>query len=54
MEVWCVDMSYVDDSDGEVVGKFIYFWCVVDWFDVDFVLLMDVFEYVDDDVGLLM
>ncbi len=52
-EAWCVDTSYVDDSDGEAAGKPVYFRRAVDRCDADLVLLMDVLEHVDDDVGLL-
>ncbi|AYQ38213.1 methyltransferase [Burkholderia aenigmatica] len=53
-EAWCVDTSYADDTDGEAAGKPIHFRRSVDRFDADLVLLMDVLEHVDDDVGLLM
>jgi SAM-dependent methyltransferase len=53
-EAWCVDTSHTDDTDGEAAGKPIRFRRSVDRCDADLVLLMDVLEHVDDDVGLLM
>ncbi|MBR8064628.1 methyltransferase domain-containing protein [Burkholderia ambifaria] len=52
-EAWCVDTSYPDDTDGEAAGKPVHFRRAVDRLDADLVLLMDVLEHVDDDVGLL-
>ncbi|WP_312073893.1 methyltransferase domain-containing protein [Atlantibacter sp.] len=52
-EVWCVDISYKDDSDALEVGKPIHYRKSIDNVDADLVLLMDVLEHVDDDVGLL-
>ncbi|SDJ80458.1 Methyltransferase domain-containing protein [Pseudomonas delhiensis] len=52
-EAWCVDISYPADSDANEAGKPIRFRRSVDRLDSDLVLLMDVLEHVDDDVGLL-
>lgn len=52
-EAWCVDISYPADSDASEAGKPIRFRRSVDRLDSDLVLLMDVLEHVDDDVGLL-
>jgi SAM-dependent methyltransferase len=49
----CVDTSYSADSDAIEAGKPIYFRRSVDKVDADLVLMMDVLEHVDDDVGLL-
>lgn len=50
---WCVDISYEQDSDDVVSGKPIHFRRSVGQLDTDLMLLMDVLEHVDDDVGLL-
>jgi 2-polyprenyl-3-methyl-5-hydroxy-6-metoxy-1,4-benzoquinol methylase len=50
---WCIDISYDDDSDALELGKPIYFRRCIDQIDADLVLLMDVLEHVDDDVGFL-
>ncbi|MBD9634227.1 class I SAM-dependent methyltransferase [Pseudomonas sp. PDM19] len=50
---WCVDISYPQDSDDQTSGKPIHFRRSVDQLDSDLILLMDVLEHVDDDVGLL-
>lgn len=52
-EAWCVDTSYAADSEDEENGKPIYFQRSIEKLDADLVLLMDVLEHVDDDVGLL-
>ncbi|WP_345754844.1 class I SAM-dependent methyltransferase [Citrobacter braakii] len=52
-EVWCVDISYKADSDALEAGKPIHYRKSIDKVDADLVLLMDVLEHVDDDVGLL-
>lgn len=52
-EAWCVDISYKQDSDDLEAGKPIYFRRSIDKVNADLVLLMDVLEHVDDDVGLL-
>jgi SAM-dependent methyltransferase len=52
-EAWCVDISYEDDSDTLEVGKPVHFRRSIEQIDADLVLLMDVLEHVDDDVGFL-
>lgn len=52
-DAWCVDISYENDSDAIEAGKPIHFRKSIDKVDADLVLLMDVLEHVDDDVGLL-
>lgn len=52
-EAWCVDISYDDDSDATTAGKPVHYRRGIDSVDADLVLLMDVLEHVDDDVGLL-
>lgn len=52
-EAWCVDTSYAADSDEAEGSKPLYLRRSVDQLDADLVLLMDVLEHVDDDVGLL-
>lgn len=52
-EAWCVDISYENDSDATESGKTVYFRRSVEKVNADLVLLMDVLEHVDDDVGLL-
>jgi SAM-dependent methyltransferase len=52
-QAWCVDISYLEDSDATEAGKPIHFRKFVDRVEADLVLLMDVLEHVDDDVGLL-
>lgn len=52
-EAWCVDISYESDSDATETGKPVYFRRSIDKVNADLVLLMDVLEHVDDDVGLL-
>jgi len=52
-EAWCVDISYAGDSDAEKFGKPIHFRRAAAGTGADVVLLMDVLEHVDDDVGLL-
>ncbi len=53
VEAWCVDLNYPADSDVVENGKNIHFRKSVGQVDADLVLLMDVLEHVDDDVGLL-
>ncbi|MDR2364517.1 MAG: class I SAM-dependent methyltransferase [Zoogloeaceae bacterium] len=53
-EAWCVDINYDHDSDAMAAGKPVHFRRSIDSADVDLVLLMDVLEHVDDDIGLLM
>lgn len=52
-EAWCVDISYEDDSDTLISGKPVHYRRHVDSANANLVLLMDVLEHVDDDVGLL-
>lgn len=52
-EAWCVDISYQEDSDAIESGKPIHFRKSIDKVNADLVILMDVLEHVDDDVGLL-
>jgi SAM-dependent methyltransferase len=52
-EAWCVDISYEQDSVTAESGKPIYFRRSIDKVNADLVLLMDVLEHVEDDVGLL-
>lgn len=52
-QAWCVDISYPTDSDASTAGKPVRYRRAVDSLDADLVLLMDVLEHVDDDVGLL-
>jgi len=52
-QAWCVDINYEADSEALESGKPVYFRRSVDEVDADLVLLMDVLEHVDDDVGLL-
>jgi len=52
-EAWCVDTSYEGDSDCLEDGKPLHFRRSIDFVEADLVLMMDVLEHVDDDVGLL-
>jgi 2-polyprenyl-3-methyl-5-hydroxy-6-metoxy-1,4-benzoquinol methylase len=52
-EAWCVDISYDADSDATTSGKPVHYRRSIDAVDADLVLLMDVLEHVDDDIGLL-
>ena len=52
-EAWCVDISYPADSSATTAGKPVHYRRGIDSFDADLVLLMDVLEHVDDDLGLL-
>jgi SAM-dependent methyltransferase len=49
----CVDPGYPEDRDDERMGKPLLFRRSVDQSDADLVLLMDVIEHVQDDVGLV-
>ncbi len=53
LEAWCVDSGYLENSTENVHGKTIHYRRSIDCVDVDTVLLMDVLEHVEDDVGLL-
>ncbi|WP_038861096.1 class I SAM-dependent methyltransferase, partial [Pseudomonas sp. R62] len=52
-EAWCVDISYPADSSATSAGKPVHYRRSIDSIDADLVLLMDVLEHVDDDLGLL-
>ncbi|UVK89781.1 class I SAM-dependent methyltransferase [Pseudomonas sp. B21-051] len=52
-EAWCVDISYPADSHASTAGKPVHYRRDIDAIDADLVLLMDVLEHVDDDLGLL-
>ncbi len=49
----CVDPNYPADRDEQVEGKPLLFRREITTTDADLLLLMDVLEHVDDDVGLL-
>lgn len=52
-EATCVDPGYPSDGDELVEGRPLRFRRSADRHDAELVLLMDVLEHVDDDVGLL-
>jgi len=52
-EAWCVDISYPAESSASTGGKPVHYRRAIDTVDADLVLLMDVLEHVDDDLGLL-
>lgn len=52
-EAWCVDISYENDADTIEFEKPIHYRRSINQVNADLVLLMDVLEHVDDDVGLL-
>lgn len=52
-DAWCVDIGYDGDSDEFEGSKPIHYRRALGHLDADLVLLMDVLEHVDDDVGLL-
>jgi 2-polyprenyl-3-methyl-5-hydroxy-6-metoxy-1,4-benzoquinol methylase len=52
-EAWCVDLNYRQESDIVENGRNVHFRRSVSDVSADLVLLMDVLEHVDDDVGLL-
>lgn len=52
-EAWCIDTNYDTDSQQTEAGKPIRFLRELDHLDADLVMMMDVLEHVDDDVGLL-
>ena len=49
----CVDPGYDDERDELAAGKPLRFRRDVAWTSADLVLMMDVIEHVDDDVGLV-
>lgn len=53
-EAWCVDPHYGQESEDHQAGKPIHFRRSLEKVNADLVLLMDVLEHVDDDVGLLI
>jgi SAM-dependent methyltransferase len=52
-KAWCIDISYENDFDDVEAGKPVYFRRSIDAVHADLVILMDVLEHVDDDIGLL-
>ena len=52
-EAWCIDTSYAEESDDSENGKAIHFRRALQVTDAKLILLMDVLEHVDDDIGLL-
>lgn len=52
-EAWCVDIGYSVEHDGDEQGKPIHYRRSIERGNADTVLLMDVLEHVNDDVGLL-
>ncbi len=52
-ESWCIDINYNDDTDTDEAGKPVHFRRNIGILNADLVLLMDVLEHVDDDIGLL-
>lgn len=52
-EACCVDISYEQESQALHAGKPVHYLKHIDSYPADLVLLMDVLEHVDDDVGLL-
>ena len=52
-EAWCVDICYDADRDAVEAGNVLHFRRSIDAVPANVVLLMDVLEHVDDDVGLL-
>lgn len=52
-QAWCVDISYDKESDAVQNNKPIHFRRTLEKIDADLVLLMDVLEHVDDDLGFL-
>ncbi|MDG3064103.1 methyltransferase domain-containing protein [Thauera mechernichensis] len=52
-EAWCVDINYEKEIDSLTNDKPQHFRKKIDSIDADTVLLMDVLEHVEDDIGLL-
>ncbi|TIH09447.1 class I SAM-dependent methyltransferase [Pseudomonas leptonychotis] len=52
-EAWCIDISYEHETDETYAEKPIFLRKTVDSIDAELVMLMDVLEHVDDDIGLL-
>jgi 2-polyprenyl-3-methyl-5-hydroxy-6-metoxy-1,4-benzoquinol methylase len=49
----CVDLGYDADRDEQVAGKPLAFRNRLEKSDADLVLMMDVIEHVEDDVGIV-
>lgn len=52
-EAWCVDTGYPEERDERRGAKPLHFRRGIEHCPADLVLLMDVLEHVDDDLGLL-
>ncbi len=52
-EAWCVDPGYAENSDAAEHGKPLHFRQSIEVSNANTVLVMDVLEHVDDDIGLL-
>lgn len=52
-EAWCVDTGYAEERDERRGSKPLHFRRGIESCPADLVLLMDVLEHVDDDLGLL-
>jgi len=52
-KAWCVDTFYDCNYDDSVSGTDIYYRKKVNTINADLVLLLDILEHVDDDIGLL-
>lgn len=52
-EAWCIDTNYPEEFDEYEAEKEIHYRHSIVSTDADLVLLMDVLEHIDDDVGLL-
>src|SRR5258708_26951912 len=52
-EATCVDPGYMVERDQIVAGKHLFFKKQVDRSDADLVLMLDVIEHVEDDVGIV-
>ncbi len=53
-EAWCVDIGYQNDFDDTYAAKSIYYRRFIQENNSDLVMMMDVLEHVDDDLGLLV
>lgn len=53
-KAWCVDIEYASDFEELYRGGVLYGRSCVERSEADLVLMMDVLEHVDDDVGLLI
>jgi hypothetical protein len=52
-ESWCVDTSYRTEFDTTYNEKPLYFRQSIDKVNADLILLIDVLEHIDDDIGFL-